>query len=152
MQMIYGGIEISAPPTCVAVRLTNVGNVPIRLHWTFFFWRVPFGKSEWLAHPMDENGDEHIAAHQYPFALLPNTSDTLFLHQIGRFERHALRILSRGKLPPALAARWLWAYVRTDDGSLFHASLDSTLRKRIRTIAAAGESANARQAPKGDKS
>lgn len=143
MMVIYPGQKPSVVPTYVALRLTNVGNVPIRLHSGCFSWRIPLSKAAWMAQPMDEKGDDHVQAHRYPFALLPNTSDTLFLTQIERFERDGLpRILREGKLPTALAARWLRAYVYTDDGSLFRASLDSTIRKRIRAFAAAGASEN----------
>ncbi len=135
-------------PTYIAVRLTNVGNVPIRLHSSCFSWRIPFSKAAWMAQPMDEKGDEHIQAHRYPFALLPNTSDTLFLTKIERFERDALpRILGKARLPTPLAVRWLRGYVYTDDGSLFRASLDSTIRKTIRAVAAAGEFANEQNQP-----
>lgn len=82
-------------------------------------------------------GDGHIAAHRYPFVLVPNTSDNIFLTQIERFEHDVPRILHRGRLPPTLAARWLRAYVYTDGGSLFRATLDGTIRKHIREPASA---------------
>ena len=136
MEIIYPGEKIADVPSYVAVRLTNIGNVPVRLHSTCFSWRVPFGRSAWLARPMDEQGDRHVPAHRYPFALLPNTSDTIFLEETGSFNNSMPRILHRGKLPPTFVAKWIRAFVYTDGGQLFRASLDGTIRKQISAIAA----------------
>ena len=142
MQIFYAGIDLEAIPTYVALQLTNIGSVPIRFHSTCFSWRLPYRRSAWMAQPVDERGDQHVDVHPYPFTLHPNTSNTMLLTEIGIFDAEAMpRIIRQGKLPRWLVVRWLRAVVYTDDGSLFRARLDSTIREHIRKADGAPEPA-----------
>lgn len=58
MQIFGNDTDLKATPTYIAVRLTNIGNVPIRMHSTCFSWRLPSSKTSWAALPLDENGRE----------------------------------------------------------------------------------------------
>ena len=130
-QIVGERSDLGAMPTYVAVRLTNVGKMPIRLQSTCFSWRIPPARNSWAALPVDEQGDGHIGAHQYPFILHPNTSDTLFLASLERFHAEMPKILSAAKLLPTRAAKKLRAYVYTDDGSLFRADISEEVTNEI---------------------
>src|SRR6516165_2883457 len=73
ISIIYAdGRPPATAPRYVTVRLTNVGNVPIRLNSNFFSWQLRFNrKTAWLAIPVDEAGDNHEPVRQYPFVLMP---------------------------------------------------------------------------------
>ena len=81
MQIIYGdGRPIDDAPTYVTVLVTNVGPVPVRLHSNLFSYHLRFTKNPWwLVMPVDEAGDGPVTRRQYPFVLLPHTSETIFL-------------------------------------------------------------------------
>lgn len=122
-------------PSYVAVRLTNTGNVPVRIGSNCFSWRLPFGKGVWWVPPIDLRGDDHIDRRQYPLDLLPNTSETLFLSPLQQFEDGLPRLLQSGRLPVSFAARWLTATVYTDGGKLFPVTVDESLKVSVRKIA-----------------
>jgi hypothetical protein len=127
--IIYGdGRTIEDAPTYITVQLTNVGQVPIRLHSTLFSWRIPFMRNAWMAMPVDELGDEHVPKRSYPFVLFPNTSETIYLSSLERFKAHIPRILDSGRLGRKISARFVRGSVYTDDGSLFRARLSADLR------------------------
>jgi hypothetical protein len=133
----YGDGRTETSPY-IALRLDNVGNVPIRLNSTCFSWRVPFSGSHWwLVMPVDEFGDQHISARDYPFTMKPHTSDNVFLTPLETFENDMMpRILGAGRLPKFVAARLIRGYVYVDGGSQFRADLDGNLHKHIRVAVA----------------
>jgi hypothetical protein len=135
MQIIHGdGRPISEAPTYIAVRLTNVGMVPIRLHSNLFSWSLPFEKTAWLAMPVDESGDGHVTQRRYPFVLLPRTSETVFFTAIDRFKTDMPRILGSGRFGRKISAKLLRGIVYTDDGSRFRASFDGSFRKELAAL------------------
>ena len=131
MQVIDQSTNLEAIPTYIAVRLTNIGAVPIRLHSTCFSWRMPLSRTAWAALPLDENGDGIIHPRRYPFVLLPNTTETIFLSPINRFHEIVPRILSSGKLSPSLAAKLLSGSVYADGGSLHPAKIGGDVREEL---------------------
>jgi hypothetical protein len=129
LQMSDGDGEM-IKPSYVAVRLTNVGTVPIRLHSNLFSWRLRFNnKDAWLAVPLDESGDGRVAVRQYPFVLVPRTSETIFLTALDQFNATMPRILDSGHFGRKISTRLLRGIIYTDDGSYFRVNLDGLRRK-----------------------
>jgi hypothetical protein len=142
-QIIFGdGSSINKAPTYITVRITNIGSVPLRLHSTFFSWRLPFTKTAWLAMPVDEHGDKHVAVRSYPFTLLPNTSAMFFLTSIEQFRSYTPRMLNSGRFGRWLSTKFLRGSVYTDDGSLFKAAFDGNFRKELADLASKKELAD----------
>ncbi len=92
---------------------------------------MPLSRTAWAALPLDENGDGIIHPRRYPFVLLPNTTETMFLSPINRFHEIVPRILNSGKFPPSLAARLLRGSVYADGGSLHRAEIGGDVRKEL---------------------
>ena len=132
MQVIYGdGRPIEDAPTYVAARLTNVGPVPVRLHSNLFSYHLAFTKNPWwLVMPVDEPGDGHVTRRQYPFVLLPHTSETIFLTEIERFRSDMPRILDSGWFGRKIATRLLRGTIFADGAGQFRADLRG-LRKEL---------------------
>jgi hypothetical protein len=130
LQIISDGDSEVIKPTYVAVRLTNVGTVPIRLHSNLFSWQLRFNnKAAWLAVPVDEAGDGRVAVRQYPFVLVPRTSETIFLTSLDQFNATMPRILDSGRFGRKISTRLLRGIIYTDDGTYFRVNLDGLRRK-----------------------
>ena len=84
---------------------------------------------------VDTEGDGIVNPRQYPFALAPNTSTTVFLSSISRFRENVAGILAGARFGPRLAARLVRAYVYTNDGSLFRATISGNVRKELKLVA-----------------
>jgi hypothetical protein len=145
MQIIYGdGRPIEDAPTYVAVRVTNVGPVPVRLHSNLFSYHLRFTKSPWwLVMPVDEPGDGHVTRRQYPFVLLPHTSETIFLTAIERFRSDTPRILDSRWFGRKIATRLLRGTIYADGAGQFRADLrglwDELKKLREAKAAASGK-------------
>lgn len=132
MKVLYAmPSAIEGMPTYIAVRLTNTGTVPVRLHSNLFSWQLPFVKSAWMAIPVDEQGDGHISQRRYPFVVMPKTSETIYLTSLENFRSKMPEILDNGRFGRRISARLLRGIVYTDDGSYFRASLNSSFRKEL---------------------
>jgi len=119
----------------LTVLLTNVGAVPIRLHSNLFSWSLLFNKrTAWLAMPVDSGGsDIYVTVREYPFVLLPHTSETIFLTTLDQFKSAVPRILDSGRFGRKISARLLRGIIYTDDGSYFRVNLDG-LRRALKEL------------------
>lgn len=135
MLVIYGDGRKRPAPEYLTVKLTNNGPVPIHLQTTFFSWRLPFVKSAWIAQPIDQEGDDHAPQRRYPLVLLPQTSETVFLSSIVRFDEYVPGILDKSRLPRWLTPRFVRARVYADDGSVFRASLNKQVVTHLYKVA-----------------
>jgi hypothetical protein len=122
-------------PKYITIQLTNVGQVPIRLHSTLLSWRIPFTRKAWVALPVDRVGDEHVTKRDYPFVLFPNTSERICLSSLERFKENIQHIPDSGRFGRKVSARFVRGLIYTDDGSLFRVRLSVDLQALWREIA-----------------
>jgi hypothetical protein len=131
--IIHGdGRSLRTAPAYVTVQLTNTGTMPVRLHSTFFSWRMSFMRTAWLVMPISEQGDGIIAQHAFPFVLQPWTSVTIFLTSLERFRADIMpAIFNNGRFGRRITGWLLSGIVYTDDGSQFRTTFGNSFRKEL---------------------
>jgi hypothetical protein len=119
-------------PSYISLRVTNTGAVSIRLNQMCFSWKVGGEANEWASRPMDEHGDENVAARKYPILLQPNTSEIIMLSRTEQFFEDARKMFGVAKLSKVRnMKKQLHAYVHTDGVSSFRAEVSQSIFEKL---------------------
>jgi hypothetical protein len=132
--ILHSTLEGKAKPTHVTVFVRNVGIMPVMIPFSFFHWRVPFGRAGWLVNPWDSQGDKWVPKKTYPVEIKPRSSENFFLGEISVFRTELRNMFAGANFLQRLRFRFLRARVLTDDGRMFNVILDRSLRKELRTL------------------
>jgi hypothetical protein len=136
IQVIYGdGRPLDETPSYIALHLTNVGNVPVRVGANCFGWRLRLKQSIWMPMILDASGDDHIPRRQYPIVLMPRTSETIYLTTLRALREAMPRILDTGRFGRKITAKFLLrGVVYADDGSQFLARMNGSFSNELKAL------------------
>jgi hypothetical protein len=97
-----------------------------------FSWRLPFARSVFTIMPLDySQSDQWIPQRKYPAEIKPRSSELFFLSEIQMFREYAQKDLIGSSFLSRLRSRFVKGRVFTEDGKLFDAVFDSSLRKEL---------------------
>jgi hypothetical protein len=133
--IVHQTLEGKPKPEYLTVTLTNIGLMPANISMGFFQWKLPFHREYWLITPWDYARHDHwVPQRVYPTEIKPRSSQTFFLQDIATFRFTMAECLQPIWLAP-WRIRFIKAIIRTDDGQLFKAKLDSEVRRALTKIA-----------------
>lgn len=116
------------PPSFLTVRITNCGNMPLRVPVSFFSWKAPL-KCEYMSivPPVDFNpSGRWIGQKRYPVEIAPRASETFYLSDEATLWSEAKRM--KATFLDGLRFWFIRAWVRTDDGIMFRVKLPKSVR------------------------
>jgi hypothetical protein len=136
--ILHSTLEGKPRPTYVVVYVRNIGILPVMIPFSFFSWKVSFGRGVWTVNPWDYvQTDEWIAQKKYPFEIKPRGSETFFLAEISEFRRTIREVFAGANFLRRCRFFYIGARVTTDDGKTFIVKIDRRLRKELRALLAA---------------
>jgi hypothetical protein len=127
------------PPAYLTAFITNTGIAPLTISPNFFHWRVPLRKGAWaVPTPLDFADVDPLVRHKaYPVEIAPRTTGAFVLTSLATFQNEIRQhFVNPRSFKEWCQFRFLRAGVMTDDGTLFRATLDSTVRDELRKIRA----------------
>jgi len=130
----HATLEGKPYPRYITVNITNLGILPVSIGLSFFAWKLPFTKGGMWVNPWDvTQHDEWVPQKKYPAKIEPRASESFFLHDMTTFhEAMAELVPAKANLLRRLRARFLRAYVITDDGRRFLVRFGEGLRQELR--------------------
>jgi hypothetical protein len=126
--LIHESIDPNNRPEYLTISITNTGGISFRVPWSFFHWKLPFSKVNWMISPMDSFGNDiYVPIRKYPFKLEPRHSESFFLADKKTFKDEMRRCFGDLKYFVYLRAHLIKAVIHTDDGTRFVVKLSKTL-------------------------
>jgi hypothetical protein len=118
----------------VTATVTNVGQTPAMIPFSFFRWKVPFRRGFWMINPWDYTAhDSWVPQRVYPTEVRPRSSETFFLSELARFRTTMAEMFSETR-----RARWRLrfakAFVITADNKIFKVTLDEEIRHELANV------------------
>jgi hypothetical protein len=131
--IIHNTLNRNNPPTYLTVSITNIGNMALRVPFSFFRWRLPMGRGVWLVNPLDSYGtDPLIPRKYYPVELAPRASQTFYVSDVATFKLSVGQMRKGASLIDRVRFRFIKAIILSDDGRTFAAKIRTNVRKHLR--------------------
>ncbi|MGB6175341.1 MAG: hypothetical protein WBF43_03130 [Methylocella sp.] len=123
-------------PKYVRVDVRNTGIMPVMIPFSFFYWRMPFRRSMWIAIPLDfSQTDKWVRQKTYPVEIKPRASESFFVSVISRLRCNFRDdIFAGANFLDRCRFYFLSARLVTDDGKIFNVKMGRTLRKELRAL------------------
>lgn len=118
-------------PRYIAISITNVGNLPCRIEFSFFAWKLPFQRKYWQILPLDHFGDALHAKVQYPVEIAPRAYHRAYVSDLETFRSEVGKIREATWPWPLFQLRQMRAVVTTSDGREFSAFVTRRLRGQV---------------------
>jgi hypothetical protein len=133
--IVHESIDPNKRPKFVSVNITNLGTMPFRIQFSFFYWRVPFCKESWLISPLDFFAvTPMVPQRKYPVTIEAKHSESIFLSDKATFQSEMAKSFQRLSWFPVLRAYFIKAMICTDDGTTCEARISKDLKKEIITL------------------
>ncbi len=133
--IIHDLIPIDQRPLLFSVDITNKGNLPLRIPFSFFEWKLPLKRGAWMPNPLDFFGDQELAPgmplpqKKYPVEIAPRASQTFYVSHVAGLEQNIVEMkASLGWFRKWWASRYVKAFVLTDDGTRVRATISKQVK------------------------
>ena len=128
--IVHETVDPKNRPGFLTVSIANTGNMPLRIPFAFFTWKVPFTRHYMLVNPMDGyGGHKWIPQKQYPVEIKPRASETFYVSDEAVLHAEVKRMRQDARGVSRLLFSFMKANVHTDDGRRFRVKLDNQVRK-----------------------
>ena len=134
--MIHDSIPAGERPKFICVTILNVGNSPLWIGMSFFYFRMPFQREMLLLTPMDYSAaHEHVPQRTYPTEIPPRRSEFFFMTTLPMFKQEMSRTMPKSS---GWLSRYRWwrlrAVVVSADGREFACKMERSMRTQLRAL------------------
>lgn len=143
MTIFHDSIDRNNRPLLLSVSVTNVGQLPVRISFSFFGWYPYFSKYIGQVSPMDWFPNQFFAPgmpmpqKQYPVTIPPLHSESFYLGHKSDLLTAIGTVKRDLKWCRWLRSRYMRAVVTTDDGTRVNVKLGKDILRLWRETAAA---------------
>ena len=133
--IIHETIDPSNRPRYLTASITNVGNMPLRIGFSFFNWKIPFYRWNMMVNPLDHFGvDVFVPRVTYPLEIAPRASHTAFISSVDTFRDEIAYAKSDAGAIWGFMFRFIRPVIFSADGRKFRVKVSKELKKTLRRI------------------
>jgi hypothetical protein len=129
--IVLQGVEPENSPQYITVSITNTGTMPLRIPFSFLYWKMPF---QWrivhLVVPLDSfGGDRHIRQRSYPVSIEPRSNERFYVGTPELVRESMVEKWQKYRWRLYFLRRFIRFMVETEDGYRYKATMSVELRR-----------------------